>query len=118
MLAALEKRRQELGPPEAKEIGTPRAQVATSWAYLTNQRERMKYDQYRKQGLPITSSQMESTVKQINRRIKGTEKFWSEGADPLLHLVADRFSQTNATTKFWSRRLERLIQSACYQQAA
>lgn len=118
LLAALEKRRQELGPPEAKEIGTPRAQVATSLAYLTNQRERMKYDQYRKQGLPITSSPMESTIKQINRRIKGTEKFWSEGVDPLLHLVADRFSQTNATTRFWSRRLDRLIQSACYQKAA
>ncbi len=77
----------------------------------------MKYDQYRKQGLPITSSPIESTVKQINRRIKGTEKFWDEGADPMLHLVADRLSQTNAVTKFWSRRLDRLIQSSSYHQA-
>ncbi len=77
----------------------------------------MKYDEYRKQGLPITSSLVESTVKQINRRIKGTEKFWDEGADPMLHLVADRLSQTNATAKFWSRRLDRLIQSASYHQA-
>ncbi len=35
----------------------------------------MKYDQYRRQGLPITSSPIESTVKQINRRVKGSEKF-------------------------------------------
>lgn len=117
LLAALEKRKQELGIPEPKETGTPCAQVASSFAYLSSQRERMKYDQYRKQGLPITSSPIESTVKQINRRIKGTEKFWDEGADPMLHLVADRLSQTNATAKFWSRRLDRLIQSSSYHQA-
>jgi hypothetical protein len=118
VIKALEARQHELGVPEKKETGTPRAQVANSLGYLTNQQERMKYDEYRKQGLPLTSSPIESTVKQINRRIKGTEKFWSNGADPMLHLVADRLSQTNVTDKFWSRRLERLIQSASYQQAA
>ena len=118
LLAALEQRQQELGFPEKKETGTPRAQLASSLGYLINQRERMKYPEYRKQGLPITSSPIESTVKQINRRIKGTEKFWSDGADPMLHLVADRLSQTNVTAKFWSDRLTRTIQSACHQQAA
>jgi hypothetical protein len=117
LLAALEQRQQELGVPEKNEKGTPRAQVATSLGYLTNQRQRMKYDEYRKKGLPITSSPIESTVKQINRRIKGTEKFWSEGADPMLQLVADRLSQTNVTEKFWCRRVDRLIQSASYHQA-
>jgi len=117
LLTAVEQRHQELGLPEKKETGTPRAQVASSLGYLTNQRERMKYNEYRKKGLPITSSPMESTIKQINRRIKGTEKFWSEGADPMLHLVADRLSQTNVTDKFWSRRLDRLIQSASYHLA-
>ena len=48
-------------------------------------------------GLTITSSPIESTIKQINRRIKGTEKFWDGGADPMLHLVADRLSQTNVS---------------------
>ena len=38
----------------------------------------MQYDAYRREGLPITSSHMESTVKRFNRRVKGTEKFWSE----------------------------------------
>ena len=117
LLAAIQQRCQELGVPEEKETGTPRAQVASSWEYLTNQRQRMKYNEYRQQGLPMTSSPIESTIKQINRRIKGTEKFWSEGADPMLHLVADRLSQTNVTDKFWHRRLHRLIQSASYQQA-
>jgi hypothetical protein len=118
LLAALERRQQELGLPETKETGTPRAQVAKSLTYLTNQRDRMKYDEYRKQGLPITSSLVESTIKQINRRIKGTEKFWDEGADPMLQLVADRLSQTDAADKFWLRRLDRLVKSASYHQAA
>jgi hypothetical protein len=117
LLSALRQRQQELGVPEKKETGTPRAQLASSLGYLTNQRHRMNYPEYRKQGLPITSSPMESTIKQINRRIKGTEKFWSEGADPMLHLVADRLSQTNVTDKFWSRRTDRIIQSASYPQA-
>jgi hypothetical protein len=33
-------------------------------------------------------------------------------------LVADRLSQTNAAAKFWSRRLERLINPGSYHQAA
>jgi hypothetical protein len=118
LLAALKQRQQELGFPEKNETGTPRAQLASSLGYLTNHRERMKYPEYRKQGLPITSSPVESTVKQINRRIKGTEKFWSEGDDPILHLVADRLSQTDVIPKFWARRLDRIIESASYQQAA
>lgn len=118
VIAALEVRQRTLGLPEKKETGTPRAQVASSLGYLINQRERMKYDEYRKQGLPLTSSPIESAVKQINRRIKGTEKFWSAGSDPMLHLVADRLSQTNVTAKFWERRLARLITAASYAQAA
>lgn len=118
LLAALQQRQQELGLPAEKETGTPRAQVTRSLIYLTNQCSRMNYAEYRRQGLPITSSPMESTIKQINRRIKGSEKFWDEGADPMLHLVADRLSQTDASEQFWSRRLQRLIESASFQSAA
>ena len=39
----------------------------------------------------MTSTYVESTVKQINRRMKGTEKFWSNGAEAMLTLAeADR----------------------------
>jgi hypothetical protein len=117
IIAALELRQQELGLPEKGEKGTPRAQVASSLGYLTNHREKMKYDEYRRKGLPITSSHIESTVKQINRRLKGTEKFWDEGADPMFHLVADRLSQTNVVAAFWARRLQRIIHEACYHVA-
>ena len=63
----------------------------------------MHYDDCRRMGLPITSSHIESTIKQINRRVKGTEKFWSEGgAESLLRLAADYLGETDPLTTFWS----------------
>jgi hypothetical protein len=118
LLAAIEQRHHELGPPDKYETGTPRAIVATTLGYLKNHRERMRYAEYRRQGLPITTSAIESTIKQINRRIKGTEKFWDDGGAPMLQLVADRLSQTNAPAQFWSRRLERLVHASTYHQAS
>ncbi len=93
LLEALTLRQQELGPPATHEEGTPRALVAESLTYVTNQRSRMNYPAYRRQGLPITSTLIESTIKQVNRRVKGTEKFWADGIEPMLALVADHLSQ-------------------------
>lgn len=117
IIAALEQEQQQVGVPEKNETGTPRAQLASTLTYLTNQRGRMQYHEYRRQGLPITSNHIESTIKQINRRIKGTEKFWDQGADPMLHLVADHLSQTNVIDSFWKRRTNAIIATACYHQA-
>ena len=63
-------------PPEAAETD-PRVIMASTLTYLRNQQSRMNYPAYRRLGLPITSSPIESTVKQINYRVKGTEKFWT-----------------------------------------
>lgn len=59
-------------------------------------RSRMDYPHYRRQGLPITSAPMESLIKQINHRVKGTEMFWNDpaGAEVILqpraaHLCED-----------------------------
>ena len=117
LLAALAQRQQELGPPAEKETDTTRAEVAQTLGYLTNQQSRMHYAEYRRQGLPITSSYIESTIKQINRRMKGTEKFWSGGANPMLTLVADQLSETNVVPRFWTRRTARLVGQGCYHQA-
>jgi hypothetical protein len=76
--------------------------------YLSNNASRMKYDEYRRAGLPITTSLVESTQKQIHYRIKGTEKFWrDEHLEPLLQLVADDLSDTHDRTAFWTRRQNR-----------
>jgi hypothetical protein len=73
--------------------------------YLSNNASRMKYKEYRQAGLPITTSLVESTQKQINYRIKGTEKFWQdEHLEPLLQLVADDLSDTHDPAEFWSDR--------------
>jgi hypothetical protein len=78
--------------------------------YLGNNASRMKYDEYRKAGLPITTSLVESTQKQINQRIKGTEKFWrDEHLEPLLQLVADDLSDTHDRDAFWNRRQQRHV---------
>lgn len=65
---------------------------------------RLNYPTYRQQGLPITSSHIESTVKQLNRRIKGTEKFWSKGAEALTTLAGDYLSDTPTLESFWQDR--------------
>ena len=67
----------------------------------------MRYAEYRRRGLPITSSYVESCVKQFNARVKGTEKFWTEkGAEALLQLRADYLSDGDELTAFWERRQE------------
>jgi len=55
----------------------PRKIVHEALTYLGNNRERMNYPQYRREGLPVTSSLVESLIKEVNWRVKGTEKFWN-----------------------------------------
>jgi hypothetical protein len=120
VLTALQARQAELGLPEKDEPKTsPRQVVQRALTYLGNQQDKMRYDAYRRQGLPITSSLMESVVKQINRRVKGTEKFWSEeGAEALLQLRADQLSDDQPLEAFWQRRQETASGQRRYRPAA
>jgi hypothetical protein len=118
LIAAVTNRQQQLGPPPDGDEKSPAAVVANALGYLKNQRTRMKYDEYRKAGLPLTSSYIESTIKQIHRRVKGTEKFWDQGAEPLLQLTADHLSETNDFDRFWARRHRNLEPMRCYRTAA
>jgi hypothetical protein len=106
VIAELAVRQAELGSPTKDEPeGSPRAIVARALTYLQNNKGRMRYAEYRRQGLPITSSYVESAVKQINYRVKGTEKFWNEeGAEELLQLRADYLSDGGIMEAFWERR--------------
>lgn len=120
VIAALAQRQAELGPAEAEEAaGSPRQVVARALGYLQNHRERMRYDEYRRQGLPITSSYVESAVKQFNQRVKGTEKFWSEdGAECILQLRADYLGDDDAPAAFWQRRQARQTGQHHYRRAS
>jgi hypothetical protein len=115
----LSTRQQQLGAPADDDAeGSPRRLVADALRYLTNQRTRMNYPAYRRQGLPITSSHIESTIKRVNRRMKGTEKFWDQAAEPLLHLVADHLSPPDTLNEFWNNRPRTLASHRSYHSAA
>jgi hypothetical protein len=105
LLAELKQRSTELGPPTKDDPTTsPRRLVHEAVTYLRNHQAFMNYGEYRRQGLPITSSLMESTVKQVSRRVKGTEKFWSEaGSETMLQLRADYLSDTAPMPAFWEK---------------
>jgi hypothetical protein len=106
VIVELAQRQVELGPApaEAKETH-PTQVVGRALGYLQNHKGRMRYAAYRRQGLPIVSSYVESAVKQFNYRVKGTEKFWREqGAEALLQLRGDYLSDGQPMEAFWERR--------------
>ena len=92
MIEQLSTLRDGLGPLSEEEAESladnePRKILAQELGYLQHNRDRMDYPRYRQQGLPWTSSHVESTVKLFNRRVKGSEKFWGEtGAEAILQL--------------------------------
>ena len=108
VISALESRSLELGEPQEDDgESEPRVVVWAALRYLRNQSSRMNYPEYRKCGLPLTSSLMESTVKELNYRIKGSEKFWStSGGSGVLQLKADTLSDSKPLDDFWDRRQE------------
>ena len=105
MLAGLRQAARALGPVPAEAAeDDPRRIVADTLHYLENNRTRMDYPRYRKLGLPIASAAVESTIKQINRRMKGSEKFWLEGgAEALLQIRAAYLSQDGRVERYWAR---------------
>ncbi len=118
VIAEVAARAVELGPlPSDASETDPRQIVADALTYLTNQQSRMNYPAYRQAGLPITSSPVESTVKQINQRVKGSEKFWSaSGGEALLQLRADQLSDTDPLDLFWIHRARQATGTRIYDR--
>lgn len=81
-------------PDDAPETD-PRTILAKTITYLTNNQKRMKYPEYRRAGLPVTTAWMESLVKEMNYRVKGTEMYWNdpEGAEAILQIRAAALSE-------------------------
>jgi hypothetical protein len=77
-------------PPADAPDQDPRVILATTIGYLENNQERMKYHEYRQAGMPVTTAWMESLVKEMNYRVKGTEMFWNDpdGAEAILQVRA------------------------------
>jgi hypothetical protein len=103
LLAGLRQAARQLGaPPPNAADDDPRQVVADAVSYVTHNRERMDYPRYRRLGLPIFSAPVESTIKQVNRRVKGSEKFWlCEGAEAVLQVRAAYLSQDDRAERLW-----------------
>jgi hypothetical protein len=120
VIEALVELQQQLGPPgDDAEANDPRQRVARALTYYTNNQQRMQYPAYRRQGLPLTSSHIESTIKLVNRRIKGSEKFWCRASgDAVLQLRADCLSDSAPLSPFWRRWQAMQTGSNSYRVAA
>lgn len=105
LLRELTEAAEKLGPPP-KDIDErdPRRVVADAVTYVTNNQGRMDYPRYRKLGLPTSSAPVESLIKQFNRRVKGSEKFWLKGgAEAVLQVRAAYLSEDGRADRYWSR---------------
>jgi hypothetical protein len=93
-----------LPPPQAPDTD-PREVVRRARVFFANHQSRMDYPTYRKQGFPLTSSLMESTVKQVSRRVKGSEKFWSSpGAEAMLRLRGAALGDDQPLQRYFQHR--------------
>jgi hypothetical protein len=119
VIAALRERQLQIGKPPVEAGPTdPRERVDRALTYYEYHRLRMNYPEYRRLGLPLTSSHIESTIKQINRRVKGTEKFWSQStSEAVLQLRADYLSDSAPLVSFWLRHQARQTGGNAYAQA-
>jgi hypothetical protein len=89
-------------PPDGQEVKPtdPYEVIRLTIGYLTNNQTRMDYPRYRREGLPTCSGMVESLVKQFNRRVKGTEKFWNPAqAESILQLRAAYLSEDDRLAK-------------------
>lgn len=118
VLMALNARQLQIGKPPADASPTDsRSRVDRALTYYEYHRLRMNYPEYRRLGLPLTSSHIESTIKQINRRVKGSEKFWSQTtSEAVLQLRADYLSDSAPLDSFWLRHQTRQTGANSYVQ--
>jgi len=96
----------DIPPDQALPDHDPRRPIQRGLTYLTNNLERVDYPRYRRLGLPVTSTLMESLVKEFNLRVKGTEKFWNDpqGAEAILTVRAALLSEDDRFNAFFAKR--------------
>jgi hypothetical protein len=91
---------QELPPTDARRA------VAEALSYFSHNEQRMKYPEYRRQGLPVTSSLVESLVGEVNARVKSKQKYWNRGvgAEAILQLRAAVLSEDGRLDRYFAQR--------------
>lgn len=106
VLARLQAEAQRLGRPRVTDKENhPRRILAQAVGYFEKNQGYMHYPAYRRKGWPIGSGNTEAGVKQFNKRVKGSERFWSEnGVEAILALRALWLSQDGRWDRYWSNR--------------
>jgi hypothetical protein len=106
LLNELEDHRNRLGEaPEGSSEQDPRRILARVAAYVRANASRMDYPAYRTRGFPVTSTLVESLIKQFNQRVKGTEKFWIRGGlEAVLQVRAAYLSQDDRADALYAHR--------------
>ena len=90
---------EELKPTEPYEV------IRVTIGYLINNEARMDYPRYRRAGFPTCSCLVEALIKQLNRRVKGTEKFWNPAqAETILQLRAAYLCEDDRLAKHLKNR--------------
>ena len=90
----------------------PRRVLADEIGFFERNQQHMNYPEYRRRGWPIGSGNTEAGVKQFNKRVKGTDQFWSEqGVEAILALRSLYVSQDQRWERYWLSR-------AAYSEAA
>jgi hypothetical protein len=113
VIADLQRWQQCLGPaPPAAAADDPRQVMYTTLGYLCNNRTRMDYPRYRRLGLPVTSSLVESLVGEFNARVKSRAQWWNRpaaeegtaGAEAILQVRAAVLSEDGRLRRYFAER--------------
>jgi len=106
ILQRLKKEQLRIGHPEkGMKENHPKRILKNAIHYIEENKKRMDYPNARKDGLPTTSCYVESLIKQINQRVKATDKFWIvPNLQAVLQIRAAQLSNTRKWEGFWKRR--------------
>ena len=91
VIARIERELERAGPAQPADPDThPRTILRRNLGYFQKHQDHMKYPQYRAHGWPIGSGNTEAGVKCFNKRVKGTEQFWSKaGVEAIMALARE-----------------------------
>ena len=79
--------------------------LANHVGYFTRHAGHTDDPAYRARGWPIASGDTEAAVKQFNKRVKGSERFWSDdGVGTVLALRSLWLSQDGRWDRYWANR--------------
>jgi len=108
LLGQLTRLAKQLGPPPPGAADNdPRRILANNVEYFRTNRPGLDYPTFRAKGWPLGSGIVESAIKVVGKRVKGTEKHWNlHGAERTLQVVTHLMSDDGSWEAFWQHAPE------------